>query len=107
MPLIEQLIGADAERQRNRALLTLTRLNPHIPAIQNKPWIILDFKSVPFMDSRALEILLRINVTLKQRGSVLKIIGLSAVCRDILTATRLINVFHAYEYIHKAIRAKA
>ena len=36
MPLIEQLIGADAERQRNRALLTLTRLNPHIPAIQNK-----------------------------------------------------------------------
>jgi anti-anti-sigma factor len=73
---------------------------------QNKPWIILDFKSVPFIDSRALEILLRINVTLKQRGSLLKIIGLGSVCRDILTATRLINVFHVYEDMHKAIRAK-
>ena len=74
---------------------------------QNKPWIIMDFKSIPFIDSRALEILLRLNATLKQRGSVLKMIGLGAVCRDILTATRLIHVFHVYEDIHKAIRAKS
>jgi len=73
---------------------------------QNKSWIIIDFKSVPFIDSRALEILLRLNITLKQRGSLLKMIGLDSVCRDILMATRLINVFHVYEDIHQAIRAK-
>jgi anti-anti-sigma factor len=73
---------------------------------QNKPWIIVDFKSVSFMDSRALEVLLRINAALKQQGSMLKIIGLNSVCQDILVTTRLIHVFHVYGDIHQAIRSK-
>lgn len=71
---------------------------------QHKTEIILDFKAVSFLDSEALELLVRIHEELKNRGGILKIIGIDAVCRDILNATRLINVFQVYEDIHKAIK---
>ena len=71
---------------------------------QHKIEIILDFKAVSFLDSEALELLVRIHEELRNRGGVLKIIGIDAVCRDILNATRLINFFHVYEDIHKAIK---
>jgi anti-anti-sigma factor len=71
---------------------------------QHKTEIILDFKAVSFLDSEALELLVRIHEELRNRGGVLKIIGIDAVCRDILNATRLINVFRVYEDIHKAIK---
>ena len=71
---------------------------------QHKTEIILDFKAVSFLDSEALELLVRIHEELRNRGGMLKIIGIDAVCRDILNATRLINVFHLYEDIHKAIK---
>ncbi len=71
---------------------------------QHKTEIILDFKAVSFLDSEALELLVRIHEELRNRGGVLKIIGIDAVCRDILNATRLINVFQVYEDIHKAIK---
>jgi anti-anti-sigma factor len=82
-----------------------TRVNDLIH--HKKQWVILDFKSVPFIDSRALEALLRVNDALKKHGGALKLIGLSPVCRDILIATRLINFFHTFDDIHQAIRAKA
>ena len=71
---------------------------------QNKTEIILDCKSVKFLDSEALELLTKIHDELKNRGGVIKIIGLDAVCRDILVATRLINVLYVYDDIHKAIK---
>ena len=71
---------------------------------QHKTEIILDFKAVSFLDSEALELLVRIHEELRNRGGILKIIGIDAVCRDILNATRLINVFQLYEDIHKAIK---
>jgi anti-sigma B factor antagonist len=71
---------------------------------QQKTEIILDFKAVDFLDSEALELLVRIHEELRNRGGVLKIIGIDAVCRDILNATRLINVFQVYEDIQKAIK---
>jgi anti-anti-sigma factor len=70
----------------------------------NKAEIILDCKSVPFMDSEALELIFRIHEELKARGGILKLVGLNAVCRDILLATRLINEFHVYNDIHEAIK---
>lgn len=73
---------------------------------ENKPWIILDLKAVPVIDSRGLESLLKIEASMQQRGSRLKMVGLGQVCRDILMATRLSNVFHVYEDIHKAIQDK-
>jgi len=72
---------------------------------QNQIRIILDCKSTPFMDSKALELLLTLHKAVKTQGGVLKITGLNAVCRDILLATRLINVLHVYEDIAEALRS--
>lgn len=71
---------------------------------QQKTEIILDFKRISFMDSDGLELLLRMHGELKDRGSALKLIGLNAICLDILKATELIKVFRIYEDIHKAIK---
>ena len=70
---------------------------------QQKTDIIVDCKAVSFLDSNALELLLRMHDELKNRGGALKLIGLNPVCRDILFATRLINVLHIYDDIHKAV----
>ena len=67
--------------------------------------IILDCKAVTFMDSEALELLVRMHEELRNRGSLLKIIGLNDVCRDIFVATRLIHLY-VYEDIHEAIRSE-
>ena len=66
--------------------------------------IILDFKRIYFMDSEGLELLLRLHGELKDRGGALKLIGLNAICLDILKATKLVKVFQIYEDIHKAIK---
>jgi len=71
---------------------------------QQKTEIILDFKRISFIDSEGLELLLRMHGELKDRGATLKLIGLNAICLDILKATELIKVFRIYEDIHKAIK---
>ncbi len=70
-----------------------------------KPEIILDLSAVPFLDSEALELLLRMHGELRNRGSSLRIIGINPICRDILTVTRLINVFCVYANISEAINS--
>jgi len=72
---------------------------------KNQTRIIIDFKTTAFIDSRALELLLQLQNTLKTRGGTLKITGLNAVCRDILLATRLVNVLNVYEDIAEALRS--
>jgi anti-anti-sigma factor len=71
---------------------------------QHNNEVILDCKSVKFLDSEVLELLVKIQGELKNRGGVLKIIGLDPVCRDIFYATRLINVFNIFKDIHEAIK---
>ena len=71
---------------------------------RQKTEIILDFKNISFLDSEGLELLLRTHSELKDRGGTLKLIGLNAICLDILKATRLIKVFRIYKDIHKAIK---
>jgi anti-anti-sigma factor len=70
---------------------------------RNKTEIILDFKHVDFLDSAALELLVQTHVELKSNGGALKIVGLSEICRDILLATRIINLLFVYEDMHEAI----
>ena len=72
---------------------------------QQRDDIILDCKAVNYMDSEALELLVRMHEELRNRGCVLKIIGLNDVCRDIFVATRLIHL-DVYEDIHEAIRSE-
>ncbi len=72
---------------------------------QHRTEIILDFKTVSFMDSEVLELLVRMHESLTNQGSVLKIININDICRDILIATRLINVLHVYKNINAAIKS--
>ncbi|MBN1615431.1 MAG: STAS domain-containing protein [Deltaproteobacteria bacterium] len=71
---------------------------------QHQHQIIIDGRAMALMDSKALETLLYLHDRLKERGGVLKIAALNAVCRDILIATRFINTFHIYQDIQEAIR---
>jgi len=70
---------------------------------KNKIQIVLDLKLVPFLDSKALELLLAVHEQLHELAGGLKIIGLNELCRDILLSTRLIHVFHLYDDLHQAI----
>src|SRR5574340_944820 len=66
--------------------------------------IILECKEVGYLDSAALEMLLRLQDAVKERGSLVKIVGLNALCRDILIVTRLINQFNVYSSVPEAIK---
>jgi len=74
---------------------------------QHKTEIILDFKGVAFLDSAALELLLETHDELRRQGGSLKIAGLNPICRDILVATRMINVLHVYKDIHTAVTSRS
>jgi anti-anti-sigma factor len=71
---------------------------------RNQIALILECKEIGYLDSTALEMLLRMQEVLNERGCQMKIVGLNAVCRDILTATRLINQLHVYVDMQEAIR---
>lgn len=73
---------------------------------QQKIEVILECKSISYIDSKTLELLWQTHDELRKRGGVLKMTGLNAVCRDILLATRVINIFDVYQDIHEAIKSK-
>ena len=66
--------------------------------------IILECKAVGYVDSGALEMLLRLQEKVRERGMQLKIVSLNAVCRDIMIVTRLINQFTVYANVQEAIK---
>jgi anti-anti-sigma factor len=66
--------------------------------------IILDCKEIGYLDSAALEMLLRLQDAIKERGSLLKLVGLNALCWDIMIVTRLINEFNIYPSVQEAIK---
>lgn len=70
----------------------------------HKTEILLDCTALKFLDSAALELIVRMHEELKSRGGALRLVGLNEVCKDILIATRLVNVLHVYNDIHGAIR---
>ncbi len=68
--------------------------------------VILDFKKVDHLDSAALELLVEAHDDLMLIGGALKIASLNEVCRDILLATRIINILFVYKDINEAIARK-
>ena len=70
----------------------------------NKTEIILDCRALTFLDSEALELLVKMHEEANHRGSELKLISLNKVCSDILIATRLMNILNVYKDIHGAIK---
>lgn len=66
--------------------------------------IILECKEVGYLDSAALEMLLRLQDAIKGRGTLVKLVGLNELCRDIMVVTRLINQFNVYPSVQEAIK---
>ena len=66
----------------------------------NKTEIILDCRALTFLDSEALELLIRMHEDADSHGCELKL----KVCSDILVATRLMNILNVYKDIHGAIK---
>ena len=66
--------------------------------------IILECKEVGYLDSAALEMLLRLQEAIKARGNLMKLVGLNALCWDIMLVTRLINQFNVYSSIPEALK---
>jgi len=69
-----------------------------------KTQIILDCKAVSFIDSEILELLVKTHEALSMQDRMLKIINLIEICRDILTITRLIKIFHVYKNVNDALK---
>ena len=66
--------------------------------------VILECTEVSYLDSAALEMLLRLQDSVKERGSLVKLAGLNELCRDIMIVTRLINQFTVYSSVQEAIK---
>lgn len=66
--------------------------------------IILECKEVGYLDSAALEMLLRLQDATNERGIQLKLVGLNELCRDIMIVTRLVNQFNIYSSVQDAIK---
>jgi len=71
---------------------------------QNKKSIICDMKAVSYLDSMALQLLLKMNDTMTSQGGSLKLFGLNGVCHDTFVATRLINVFNIHSDLQSVLR---
>lgn len=66
--------------------------------------VILECKEVGYLDSAALETLLKLQDALREQGNLIKFVGLNELCRDIMIVTRLINQFHVYSTVQEAIK---
>lgn len=67
--------------------------------------LVLDASSVPFIDSRGLEILLEVNDQLAGSGRALKLCGVSEVVRQVLELTDLASSFEHFEEVNGAVRS--
>ena len=66
--------------------------------------IILEFTEVSYLDSAALEMLLKLQDTIKKRGSLVKLVNLNTLCRDIMIVTRLLNQFNVFSSVQEAVK---
>ncbi len=78
--------GIDELRQAVNQTLDAGRLN-----------LLLNFAEVPYLDSTGLGEVVRSYTTVKNRGGAVKIVNLTNKVRDLLSVTKLITVFEAFE----------
>jgi anti-anti-sigma factor len=90
------LIQADAERFKERAVVTFSK---------SLGRFVVDASKMPFIDSKGLESLLDINDHLAQSGQALKLCSLNKTIREVLDLTDLSSSFEQYEDITTAVRS--
>ena len=66
---------------------------------------VVDTGSVPYVDSRGLEVLVETNEQMTQSGQALKLCGLNETLREVFDVTELANLFEQYEDVASAVRS--
>jgi anti-sigma B factor antagonist len=72
--------------------------------LEKKLSILLNLTDVTFIDSCGLGELVASQVSVEKKGGEIKLNGLTAALRDLLTATRLLTVFDVYEHEADALQ---
>ena len=84
--------GADTFRATVRELVALSRVH-----------IVLNFRDVPYIDSTGLGELVRTHLSVSRRGGRLALLQLPSKVRQLLSVTRLLPVFDAFDDEHEAL----
>lgn len=64
---------------------------------QGRKRIVIDLGNVPYMDSSGLGELVHVYATTKNAGGTLKLLRVTRRLKDLLTITKLLTVFDAYD----------
>ena len=68
-------------------------------------WLVLDASTIPYVDSRGLEVLVEVAEELAQGGQALKLCGANEVLREVLELTELTSVFEHFVDVNSAVRS--
>jgi len=90
------LVGADAEALQARLLKVLAELHGRF---------VLDASAIPFVDSKGLEALVRVNEEMSSTGQTMKICGAGSTLRQVLRLTGLASLFDHFEEVNAAVRS--
>jgi anti-sigma B factor antagonist len=64
---------------------------------QGQKKLVLDLGRVSYVDSAGLGELVQAHATTKNKGGVLKLLGINKRLKDLLTITKLVTVFDTYD----------
>lgn len=67
--------------------------------------VVVDLSTVPFIDSRGLEVLLDLTEAASRGGRALKLCGLNKTVREVLELTDLVSHFEHFDDTHSAARS--
>ena len=72
---------------------------------QNRRKLLLDLGGVPYVDSAGLGEIVRCHTTVTRQGGQLKLLNLTKRIQDLMTITKLSNVFDTYDSEPDAIKS--
>jgi anti-sigma B factor antagonist len=75
--------------------------------LEKKTLIVLNLAGVTFIDSCGLGELVASQVSVENKGGQIKLVGLTDALKELLTVTRLLNVFDTYDQEADAIKSFA
>jgi anti-sigma B factor antagonist len=90
------LVGEDAEQLG--VLVSASAAN-------NLGRVVIDLSSIPFVDSRGLEILLDLAEKVSEGGRTLKLCAANKTVRQVLELTGLVSHFEYFDDTHSAVRS--
>ncbi len=70
---------------------------------ENETKVLLNFQEVPYLDSTGLGEVVRSYTSIKKINGMVKIVNLASKVKDLMTITKLITVFEAFEDEDQAI----